>query len=203
MARPALVERLHSGGRALVKPARDDISSPGARVLALFDADPQRAEQQFAELREQLKRFMEWRGCRTPDDFAQETILRGIRRLSQGTEVTSGDPRGYFFGVARHVIQEGWKPARECTLPPETWARQTSALKEFDRVDARLTLDKCLDALRDRERTLIVRYHSEDRRELARELGLSLSQMRLRVHRIRRKLELYLGSAAERSAESK
>ncbi len=169
--------------------SEQDAAIQHARLLAVLDPDPDRAQERYALLREDLKRFFEYRGCQTAEDEAHTVLRRGMQRISDGAEVFAADPRGYFFGIARHVLQEDWKRNREEHLEPEDWSTHASTSREFQQVEARLTLQKCLGALDREERMLIVKYHTGDRENLSRELGLTMEGLRTRVHRIRRKIE--------------
>ena len=60
-----------------------------------------------------------------------------------------------------------------------------------DRIDC---LRHCLQRLPDEQRELVLRYHQESdhirsRQTLSQELGIPMNALRIRVHRVRRKLE--------------
>lgn len=164
-------------------------------LLAQLDADRERAAERYEVIRRKLVRLFEWRGCDTPEDLADETFDRVARRLREGVALRSGEPYGYFCGVAHLVYKEvlrqssrqrlalesgGWPPP-EC--PPEVENAHLDCLR------------RCLDRLTLDERNLVLRYHQGEnnnilnRQALARELGIQLNALRIRVHRIRRKLE--------------
>ena len=58
-------------------------------LLALGgDGDgPDRGGQKYLEIRGNLIRFFEWRGCPFPEDHADETINRMARRVAEGEEL--------------------------------------------------------------------------------------------------------------------
>src|SRR5712691_6721450 len=162
---------------------------PPIDLLAILDSDPVRAEAGYRELRSQLVRFLEWQKCHEPEEAAQETLARGLRRISEGVDTSTAGARSYFFGIARNLVKEGWKPRREELLDPADWERRPSSARHIEQVEARLALSECLGRLSESERTLIVRYYTEDRVALCLELGVTPGSLRVTVHRIRRKIE--------------
>jgi RNA polymerase sigma factor (sigma-70 family) len=164
------------------------LSAPGD-LLALLDPDPVRAEARYRELRSQLVRFFEWQQCPDPEEVTQETLARGFRRIAGGVDTSTAGVRSYFFGIARNLVKESWTPPREVLLGPTDWERTPSTARDLERVEARLALKQCLGHLKARERRLIIRYYTEDRPALSRELGVRPGHLRLMVHRIKRKID--------------
>jgi DNA-directed RNA polymerase specialized sigma24 family protein len=163
-------------------------------LLASLDPDRDRAAEKYETIRRKLIRLFEWRGCEFPEDLADETINRVARRMAEGVEVRSADPFGYFCGVAHLVYKEVWRRAarEQKALDSGDW-RPSPPDEEPD--DRRLAcLRKCLEQFPADQRHLLLQYHQgEDnirtRRELCQELGIPINALRIRVHRVRRKLE--------------
>ena len=181
---------VRSGGEDLSREALE-------RLLALLDPDPAKAARRFQQLRRQLTRLFEWRGAGFPEDLADETISRVARKLAQGVEIRSDDPFRYFCGVAHLVFKEVLRERRrERQLQdPTNWPPRHDDEPEPD--DERMkVLQECLERLAPDHRALILDYHEgerreriENRREIAERLGIPLNALRIRVHRIRTKLE--------------
>ncbi|HEX7184087.1 MAG TPA: hypothetical protein VF756_19815 [Thermoanaerobaculia bacterium] len=163
-------------------------------LLAALDPDRERAGQQYEMIRRKLMRLFEWRGCETPEDLADETINRVARRMAEGVELRSTDPYGYFCGVAHLVYKEMLRrSARERSmLEAGDW---TPPAEEEPSSDRRLEcLRHCLGQLSDDQRRLVLVYHQEDnhiqsRKMLSQELDIPMNALRIRVHRLRRRLE--------------
>jgi RNA polymerase sigma factor (sigma-70 family) len=172
-----------------LSPSSGEPAQPPGDLLAILDPDPLRAEAAYRELRNQLVRFLEWQKCHDPEDAAQEALARGFRRIATGADTSTAGARGYFFGIAKNLVKEGWKYRKEDLLDPAALERQPSSARHVEQVEARLALDQCLGRLREPERQLIVRYFTEDRAALCRELGVTAGGLRVTVHRIRRKIE--------------
>jgi DNA-directed RNA polymerase specialized sigma24 family protein len=170
-------------------------------LLAQLDADRDRAGERYETIRRKLVRLFDWRGCATPEDLADETMNRVARRLAEGIELRSSDPYGYFCGVAHLVYKESLRrAAREQRVLAEGGGWSPPAFADEEPADPRLDcLRQCLAGLAPDQRDLVLRYHQggnsqgetniRNRQALANEVGLPMNALRIRVHRIRRKLE--------------
>jgi RNA polymerase sigma factor (sigma-70 family) len=140
----------------------------------------------YEELRRRLKKFFEWRRCSSPDDLASEVLLRGLRRM-QDTKIEK-DLASYCFGIARNVVQED---RRAAAREPVEWPEQEPASPEHgvDTVETRMELRQVLNRLAKDERHLLTRYHLGSRDELRRELGLTAEALRVKVHRLQRRIQ--------------
>lgn len=196
--------------------ARAESPEPGRsgleRLLELLDPDPVKAAEEYEGLRTRLTRLFEWRGARDPDALVDETISRVARRLEDGVEIRASDPYRYFCGVAYMVFKEMLRERRrESKLDdPANWPQEHFLPEEPE--DPRMdVLRECLDALDGEQRELVLEYHRgegreriENRRAIAERLGIPLNALRIRVHRIRAKLEKAVGERirSEKPAES-
>lgn len=167
------------------------------RLLDLLDGDREAAARRYQQLRRRLIRLFEWRGARFPDDLADETISRVARRLDDGVEIRSDDPFRYFCGVAHLVFKEVLRERKRDRVlqDPASWPPPAADEPEAD--DARMeVLQECLGELGHEQRKLLLDYHEGERRErienrraIAERLGVELNALRIRVHRMRLKLE--------------
>jgi DNA-directed RNA polymerase specialized sigma24 family protein len=164
-------------------------------LLSQLDPDRERAGEIYEAIRYKLVRLFEWRGCSSPEDLADETINRVARRLAEGIELRANDPYGYFCGVAHLVYKEILRRAlrEHRALASGDWP--PAAVEEEEPSGARLEcLRRCLAQLPQDQRDLVLRYHQgenniRNRQQLAREEGIPMNALRIRVHRVRRKLE--------------
>ena len=201
-------EEGHRGGRG---GREDGLTAEGfAALLVQLDPAPDLAAEKYETIRRKLVRLFEWRGCAFPDDLADETINRVARRLAEGIELRSTDPYGYFCGVAHLVYTEALRrAAREHrAIESQGWPPASFAAED-EPADSRLEgLRRCLDGLPPDQRDLILRYYrGEDRpgesnirnrQSLASDLELPMNALRIRVHRVRRKLESCVQSSLRR-----
>lgn len=147
----------------------------------------------YERLRGRLVRIFARRGCRCPEDLADETIARVIHRMVDRQWHYRGDPVRYFFGVARNVYLEHLREPDSAPLDkdprqPERFGVAT----ESSRLDC---LERCLSRLDPLDRVLVIEYYQREkaakidhRKQLASRLGIGLNALRIRVHRIRRQL---------------
>lgn len=163
-------------------------------LLCMLDPDRERAGELYEGIRRRLVRLFEWRGCAQAEDLADETFNRVARKSAEGLILQRSDPYAYFCGVAHHVFQElVRRQAREHRLQ-EVGDRSSSPPLE-DEADHRLDhLRACLETLDGEQRHLLLRYHKDDqrirsRKELCEELGIPMNALRIRVHRLRKKVE--------------
>jgi DNA-directed RNA polymerase specialized sigma24 family protein len=175
------------------------------RLLACLDSDRDRAALRYEVVRKKLSALFRWKGCRHPDELADQTLDRVARRLEEGTQLWVDDPYAYIHGVAIRVAQEHWrKPEREeplaapahRELPAPPAEDETARRAEERRLDC---LGRCLDRLSAEHRRLLETYHLEGdgpriaaRKALAARLGVPMNALRIRVHRIRAELSACL-----------
>ena len=166
-----------------------------AGFLACLDPDSDRAGEKYESLRLTLMKFFDWRGAQFPEECADETINRVIRKIDEGETIR--DVPTYCHGVARLVLLEKLKgpESRRADfeeLPPAALV----APKPEEKDDRRECFERCLKELPVEIRQLILQYYSDEKREkidrrsaLARRLGIPLNALRSRAQRIRNRLE--------------
>lgn len=186
------------------------------RLLALLDADPSRAGEQYELLRARLMKFFECHGVLTASDLTDETFNRVCRRLEEGEEISAQALKGYCYGVARNLLKEHRRLPERHALPLDSLSAAEHPsfnsqaahqhLLEKSNLEQQLAcLEACLKKLPPETRRLIVAYEEEaggkieNRRRLAEELGIRLHNLRVRAHRIREKLEKCLSSCLQSS----
>jgi len=167
-------------------------------LLAQLDPDREKAGERYEIIRHKLVRLFEWRGCDSPEDLADVTLDRVAHRLGDGVELRqSSDSFGYFYGVAHLVYKEFLRRySREQRVRDSGELPQPIYMPEEEEpTDRRLEcLRRCLSQVPQDQRDLLLRYHQgenniRNRKALASELGIPLNALRIRVHRIRRKVE--------------
>ncbi len=144
-------------------------------------------DDQYGQLRAALVLFFRSRGSVMPEDHASEAILRILEGAARG--VTIEDLHGYAHGIAKHVLHEHWRETNRNVLPI---LREAPAPDEL----SQRCLKGCRRRLTPEERRLIQAYYDvgagaskiASHRRLAESLGISVEALRLRAHRIRKKL---------------
>ena len=165
------------------------------RLLAAFGEDRESAGKTYLEVRGNLTRFFEWRGCPFPEEHADETVNRVAKRLTEGEVIHN--PSGYCMGVARMLLLEINKErAREqqalseMANAPVVTADHSESEKQIG------CLRVCLQNLPAENRELIVEYYQgekgskiENRKRLTERFKVPVNTLRMRALRLREKLQ--------------
>lgn len=158
--------------------------------LALGDSDA---------LEELIRRHRAWavgqaenilRDAALAEDAAQEAFVRVyLLRQTYRPDFTF---RTYLGVLVRRLAIDQLRRLSRGPMPAEHLPEESSESAEaaYLRREKRLALWNELSALDDRDRALLTGFALEGRsyQELARQLGISLAQVRIRLHRIRRRL---------------
>lgn len=172
-------------------------------LLSALHPDRNRAGEEYERLRRTLVTFFDWRGCVFPEELADETFNRAARRLEEGEPIRS--LADYCHGVARRIVFEAIPAQNRTQEAPEDFKdlqdKQEPLDERLERERKYEHFERCLNKLSPEDRDLIIKYYQTDRRAkidsrvaIAQSLGISLNNLRVRVYRIRAKLEDYLNS---------
>lgn len=180
------------------------------KLLALFEPDPDIAGVRYEEMRRRLRKFFEWNRANDPDQFVDETFDRAARRIDEGVEVRN--LANYLSGVARLLLKEYWvshenRMQEIVDEPVAVDTRMTPGAEEDrDEIDQRFEcLENCSVNLAPRERQRVVDYYSGEKREkinnrigMAKEEGVTLGNLRVRMLRLRERLEKCIRECVEK-----
>lgn len=164
-------------------------------LLTAFDADREIAGKKYLELRSNLVRLFEWRGCPFPEDHADETVNRVARKLSEGEAIC--EPAQYAVGVARMLLLEIRKDQFRQQRAVSELANAEPPTYEFEELDPRVAcLESCLQGLSRENRELILEYYRGDkgekidnRKKLTDRFKVPINTLRMRALRLREKLQ--------------
>jgi RNA polymerase sigma factor (sigma-70 family) len=173
------------------------------KLLACFDPDRERAGEKYEQLRHKLILYFEGRRCLPAEDCVDETFNRVAKRIDEGEQIR--DLTNYAFGVARRVFLEHQRDERERLTEPPTPPPEENS----DEVRLRC-LDQCLERLPPKDREIALQYYQaeqgrekiENRRRLATLLDITPNALRIRVNRLRDKLEACVKECLEKREES-
>jgi DNA-directed RNA polymerase specialized sigma24 family protein len=165
-------------------------------LLAAFDEDREIAGKKYLELRGNLMRLFEWRGCPFPEDHADETVNRVARKISEGETIR--EPTQYAIGVARMLLLEIRKQQVKEQSALSELANTAETSYEFEELEPRVAcLERCLQSLSPENRELIVYYYQgeksakiENRKSLTDRFKVPLNTLRMRALRLREKLQV-------------
>lgn len=165
------------------------------KLLIAFGGDRESAGQKYLEIRSNLTRFFEWRGCSFPEDHADETINRMAKRVAEGEKILNHS--GYAMGVARLLLLEINKGRqREQAALAEIGTMPEVYVPEDDGESRLVCLRSCLETLSADNRELILQYYQgekgekiQNRKKLLDRLGIPVNTLRMRALRLREKLQ--------------
>jgi DNA-directed RNA polymerase specialized sigma24 family protein len=190
-----------------------------AGLLKFLDADPERAAAEYERLRQRLMKLFRWRGCLTFEEYTDITVDRVARMIASGVEIHTANRYALFYGVAMNLVREHWREAERQRKaldrlplpngPPHP--EELIARRDDDALrDVRLRcLRDCLERLPAASLSLIKRYYAEgdvldktQRKQIATELRISASALRVRAHRIRSEVGQCVETCLERKRKS-
>ena len=185
------------------------------KLLGCLDPNRERAGHKYEDIRRRLIKYFECRRCQFPEDQADETINRVARKISDGCEIWTSDPASYFYGVARYVLKEYWSSPDRDFLPLDSLPTvahtagqppSIDSLQSERSMESRLqALDHCIQELSPEDRDALLQYYQgekgdkvRNRKNLARQLAIPVNALRIKVHRIRKRLEAEVNEYMER-----
>lgn len=188
----------------------DTLTAQGlSAVLALFASDPERAAAHYEALRGRLIRFFAWQGVLAAEDCADETIDRVARRLAEGEQIKASDPVRYVHGVAKNVLREHRARQVRDIRHRGLWPRDALNPAPAVETPSAVCLERCLGELGAEERQLVLDYYQGSgaeriahRQEMADRLGLTVAALRVRMHRLRIRLEACVSGCLAASGET-
>jgi DNA-directed RNA polymerase specialized sigma24 family protein len=166
-------------------------------LLTILDSDPWRAAEKYRELYQKLIRYFEWNRQADAEDLAQETLKRGFGRLQEGQKITIDDPAGYFFGIARNLLRERGSSRKTEGLDDSHLAPGRRLFCGLDANEQFVFLKECLGKLPREDFDLLSAYVDGEIKTWGSKAGVSPGTVRMRIHRIRKRLEAMMSSRGQ------
>jgi DNA-directed RNA polymerase specialized sigma24 family protein len=190
-------------GQRRTHDARSATAAGFARLLERLGSDADAAAAEYERLRLTLVKFFDWRGAWPPEECADETL----DRLTAKLEVDSGivNVSAYAHGIARLVLLEQLRrQLQEPVLDDADLSNLRALPSPASPHPLQECFERCLGTLAEESRTLVLDYYVADgqagidnRRRLARSLGITDNALRSRMLRLRHRLERCARSCAE------
>jgi len=177
-------------------------------LLAWLNRDRECAGARLENIQCKLMKFFQCRGCDSPADLADKTVDRVAQKINEGEEIRTNIPERYFLGVAQYVLKEHWRkrekesavgfddlPLSQQPLvdPQESERELELSNQEEQRLEC---MKQCLQSFPPNDRELMTQYWQAEggtkikiREALAKGLNLTSNALRIRVHRLREKLQ--------------
>ena len=165
------------------------------KLLMRLDPDRVLAGRKYETLRAGLMRFFECKGCETASHSADEVLDRVARKIDEGVSI--GDVHRFALGVGHFVSMEGLRGrvARRHALRGYVTLAVVSPTPSGQE-ECGGCVERCLKTLPAAEAQSLLDYHghegakkAERRKQMARELGISVTGLRMRMSRLRARVE--------------
>src|SRR3954447_13585304 len=75
-------------------------------ILAWLDPDREMAGTLYVQLRADLTKLFMWGRCADPEGLTDEVFDRVAKKVHEVRPAYVGDPKLYFYGVARNLLKE-------------------------------------------------------------------------------------------------
>lgn len=194
--------------------ARNSVIRPEGfdEILAWLNPDREVAATTYVQLRHDLAKIFGWNRCADPEGLTDEVIDRVAKKVHHLRHTFVGDPKLFFYGVARNLLKEVPKKVKNyVSLDDVDLPTRPAGEIEEETTDMREEcLHSCLQELDSEKRELILAYYAKEkqakidhRTEIARQLGVSVETLRVRAHRIRGALEECIERCLDRQAPEK
>jgi RNA polymerase sigma factor (sigma-70 family) len=207
-----LTERLAESGQAGPERSVDDVEPPGpadgrsrlsdADMIRASLRDPSRFGEIFDRYADDILRYANARlGSDLAEDVTAETFLAAFRARSR-YDLSRGNARPWLYGIAIRQIGKHARAERRYRDALSRVQAEMVAADFGDRVADRVTAEQLRPRLaavlsglprQDRELLLLVAWADLTYEESAQALGISLSAVKSRLHRIRKQTRQALG----------
>jgi DNA-directed RNA polymerase specialized sigma24 family protein len=167
-------------------------------ILGWLNPDREAAANIYVQLCHDLTKIFVWNKCGDPEGLTDEVVDRVAKKIHAVKSTFVGDPKLYFYGVARNVIKEmpNKVKAHVSLEGVDLAASSPDEIEEESEIMREECLHNCLRELTIEKRDLILRYYAkekqakiDERLQMARELRISIETLRVRALRIRNALE--------------
>jgi DNA-directed RNA polymerase specialized sigma24 family protein len=167
------------------------------QFLQTLDYDKDTAAEKYLRLRSSLESFFEWRDCENTEELTDIVFDRVVKKIVSGEKVENIE--AFSVSIAKFVVLEHKRKSQRNAELDEVSDTENFA-ENFETEDLKRRnlecLRKCLAKLPDKKRRLLVDYYDTEentmiskRKSLAKKMELNLNSLRIRVSRLREKLE--------------
>lgn len=167
-------------------------------MLLWLHQDRNKAGDMYEKIRSGLIKRFQQLGCSEPEELTNRTFDRVAKKLPKIITEYKGEREPYFFSIAFYIYKEHLRRPIVMSLTtidfphPNTTSAEELSNKEL--LDS--CLKHCLEQLHPNHREMIKEYYRgerkdkiESRQRLAEQLGIKLSNLRLRAQRTRTALK--------------
>ncbi len=167
------------------------------QFLQTLDRDREQAAEKYVALRARLEKFFEWRDCENTEELTDIVFDRVLKKIIEGEKIENAE--AYSVSVAKFVLLENRRESlRKEELKENSLENSPENISEEDELKDKkfACLNKCLAEFPVEKRNLLIEYFDTDeatmivkRKRLAEKSGFNLNTLRIRISRLKTKLE--------------
>lgn len=181
------------------------------RFYLWLSSDPDRAASEYMKLRRALISYFNGKFCADSEGLADQTIERVVQLLPRFGDQLPDNPLRFCYGVAFNIYREYLR--NEVSRNGGNPSESTHAFFDPLLNDEKEAMDKCLygclHKLDKKRREMFLRYYlvsprekSADHQEMADQMGISLTALRLQIKRIKEKLRNCMKDCKQRGEKN-
>lgn len=170
--------------------------------LRWLSPDRDEAAVEYEKIRRKLLNYFDFKGCDNSEMLADETINRVTERVFRAEPDGVNFSTQFVYGVAKNIYLESFAAPKTSSLdeePAASDANVTEAQVYGD--DSQNCMQFCLKQLKEADLRLVIAYFQvnrqnklKEREALCKSGGESINALRVRVSRIRQKLQKCQGN---------
>lgn len=178
------------------------------RFLNWLAGDRELAAQVYEKLRRRLIAYFIKRQCADAEDLSDKVLNAAMEHFLKQNALLLGQPLPYIFGIARNVYRQYLN--KQISMDGDVdWQRLSfpDVSEETSEKERRsVCLRNCLREMKDQERQLFLLYYlkknealDEYRIRLAKQFGLTINALRLKMMRLRDQLRACITSCQQKA----
>lgn len=169
--------------------------------------------QKYLEMRQKLVSYFDRKNCLSPNELADETLNRIARRIEEEGTIESETPAKYCYITARFVFMEYLRRNEKTDISLDglpNYKKEKHLTVEDNSSEQNIKekmlkcLEHCTKKLKPEKREVILDYYFgeqqtkiNNRRKIAKKLGITINALSIRACRIRDKLENCVSKCAK------
>lgn len=177
------------------------------KLLSQINPNLEIAALKYNEIYQKTVNFFECKDCNFSEDYADEVVKRVITKIDEGEVIASENMGKYFYSVAQNVLKEYRRKkqrqpqsledlpvSNNLSIDPHEVEQQAEQTKQKEKQLE--CLDMCLQKMEPNDSELIYLYYQhrgregiQNREAIAQKMGISITNLRVKMHRLREKLE--------------
>jgi len=167
------------------------------RFLRWLDPDREKAAHKYQKIRDKLITILNAHCCPVSEDLVDQAFDQTMKRLPHMIDTFQGEPTNYIYVVAKNLAAKYFKERSKIAelpdpdlLPDRPRGTDVEAERAFE------CIERCLSQLPPELRRLFENYYREIknagkyRRQLAKELSMTVETLRLKAFRIKEKIRV-------------